>query len=167
MKKLFLCLAITLMAIGANAQTTWNVRVGGGVSSYIIDDYGYYYDNSDTWIGGSFMFAVEANMPLKKASSYTFSPSLMFLIGEELPTMALPLHFGYKKVMDSGLILFPKVGPVLGLNFGGHEGFIAGPSVELAVEKKCFVAALNGYYALTDVEEGTRGGIFLSVGYKF
>lgn len=158
MKKLFLCLAITLMAIGANAQITWNVRAGGGVN------FNEGYDGP--WTGGSFMFAAETNMPLKKASFYTFSPSLMFQTGEVNPTMTLPLHFGYKKVMDSGLILFPKVGPVLGLNFGEYGGFIAGPSAELAVEKKCFVAALNGYYAFTE-EEGIRGGVFLSVGYKF
>ena len=164
MKKLFICMVLAMMAIGIDAQTTWNVRVGGG----------YMETSFETWNGGDYcsdgvfgaLLAVEANIPFKKiANRWTFSPSLLLSsdLGEIFEIVA-PLQIGHKVAMTRGSLFFPKFGVAVGAEIGGAETLIVGPSAELAFEIKHFVFAINSYYGLN---EPSRISAFASVGYKF
>lgn len=176
MKKLVLSFLLCIMAIGANAQVTMNVRAGGGINT------------SNLGLTGLF----QVNIPFKKASPFTFSPTIQYNTdfdtgnGSGSQNLLLPLNIGYKKMIGDNCIFFPKIGPAVGLDLYSDDGFNAGPAVELAFEIKHFVVALNGYYAIEDCSReyyynygyghGSSGRSFnhvnvwnvsLTAGYKF
>lgn len=152
MKKFFICLVLAAMAIGVQAQTTWNVRVGGGT----------FADDDATQVYGP-AFAVECNIPFRKASCYIFSPSVLAALGfgayEGNCKEVLSLwHLGYK-VKGDGFLFIPKLGPMFGVN----GNFVVGPSIEMAFEIKHLAVALNAH---VDVDAGNIGA-HLTFGYKF
>ena len=153
MKKFFLSLLVALMAVSAEAQVTWNVRAGGGISSLFYDDNG---------ITAGVRFVVQSNIPFTKDGRWMFSPTFSFSIGiggtreKRSNDFIFPLYIGYKAPIGHNVIFSPKLGPVFGFRPGKKDtedmefvktGFIAGPSVELSFEIKHFVVALNGYYS--------------------
>lgn len=72
-------------------------------------------------------------------------------------------------------LFFPKIGPAVGYDiYSDDRPFNFGPSVELAFEYKHFVAAINAYCAVNEVERydyyyaGTNiTTASLTLGYKF
>lgn len=159
MKRILLALVMTVMAVGANAQTTWNVRGGAGIS---VD----HEDNA--FLAPS--LSLQTNIPLAKASKYVVSPTLAVAAPNMNIDIILPVYFGYKTLLGNQTLFVPKIGPCIGLSTT-NGSFIAGPAVELAIEVKHFVVGVNGYYSLTtDTDYGhefNHFGAFLTLGYKF
>ena len=164
MKKLFLCMVVALMAMGASAQVTWNLKAGLGALFEYNDKVGAYFTENA---------AVQANIPLMgKTKPLTFSPSLeieyMDTEYDSYANFNLPLHLGYKFYIADAAILFPKIGPMVGVAIGEDADLMVGPSAELAFEIKHLVISLNGYYnAIQNKHFGVAGGLFANIGYKF
>lgn len=154
MKKFISILLVALMAMGAEAQVTGNVRLGGGTIGSVDGRFGIA------------ALALEANISFGANRRGVFSPSL--LLGSQFKTkdsesnaFVIPLHLGYKFVIGDGAMFIPKIGPAAGICC---DNFVLGPSVELAFEVKHFVIAGNGFYGFGD-ERGN--GFLLTLGYKF
>lgn len=142
MKKVLLALVMAVSVISAKAQTTMNVRVGGGINT-----------DADGFTG-----IFQVNMPFKMGSKWTFSPSLQLDMAIDpydnkgSQNILIPLLFGYKTPIGDKLLFFPKIGPAVGYDtFSDFSAFNSGPSVELAFEYKHFVVAVNGYYSIKGV----------------
>lgn len=163
MKKVLLALVMAVSVISAKAQITMNVRAGGGYNTEKL--------------GGTGIFQV--NVPFRDGSRWTFSPSLQLDLAiepfcdEGSHNILLPLCLGYKMKLGNGLF-FPKFGPAVGYDlFSYGKAFNFGPSVEFAFEYKHFVAAVNAYYSIPEVEHTTfyyETNIYtasLTLGYKF
>lgn len=163
MKRILLALVMAVMTVGVNAQTTWNVRAGAGLSC----DY-----NGDDAFAPS--LSLQTNIPLSAASKYTVSPTLTVATPDmDNVDIILPVYFGYKTILGSQTLFVPKIGPCVGYSTA-NGSFVAGPAVELAVEIKHFVIGVNGYYSLTKeyldyyyYDEFNHYGAFLTLGYKF
>lgn len=178
MKKYLVILVMALCAaVQSNAQTTWNVRVGGGLGSGVHKDtywdknsHSYRTDESyDNILSLSPMISIETNIALTRSSKWCLSPAIMVStgLGEPYWDVSLPIHLGYKIPVGESGILIPKIGPFVGYqkdsyNFG--DFFLFGPSVELAYEYGHFITALN---ASMQTIETFSPYVFLSVGYKF
>lgn len=158
MKKLLICMVMATMAVCANAQITWNVRAGAGIQGFVCDEYGSTHEMSIALLA-------QTNIPLKKASPFTFSPSISISAPVEFENLnvTLPLLFGYKIPMGNNTLFIPKVGPMIGTNTYNGE-FLFGPSIELPFEINRVVLAINGNFS---VIEDFLIGAYLTVGYKF
>lgn len=154
MKKIFITIVAAFMAVAGLAQTTFNVRAGGG--TFLSNDY----------ISEIGALTFEGNISLgERNTGCVFSPS-MFILSDFADHVVLnvPFHFGYKMSMDNGSFFIPKIGPMLGLYIGSFDNsFAYGPSAELAFEIKHFIIAANGFY---DVNNKCTG-ILCTIGYKF
>ena len=159
MKRILLALVMTVMAVGANAQTTWNVRGGAGMS---VD--------SENLACVAPSLSLQTNIPLAKASKYVVAPTLVVAAPNWDIDIILPVYFGYKTRLGNQALFVPKIGPCIGLSTT-NGSFNAGPTVELAIEVKHFVVGVNGYYSLTTDtgydHEFNHFGAFLTFGYKF
>lgn len=152
---------IAIMAMGANAQITWNVRAGAGVGSH---------DNKEDL---AFSLFTQSNIPFSNNQIWTFSPTIQIApVVDGEPLLCLPLLFGYKNILGNHSFIIPKLGPFIGYDTNG--AFMVGPSVELAFEIKHFVVALNGVFSFTPTEyddhptrEYNPYNFTLSIGYKF
>lgn len=156
-------MALMMAALGAKAQVTTNVRVGGG------------YNTGAPCITGLF----QANIPFQRGGKLTFSPSVEFDYSTHVDcdgtrNLMLPLQLGYKVPMGNNLLFFPKVGPAVGYDISSGDGFNVGPAAEFAFEGTHFVVAIGGYYSVKDVEYDdyyydykTPFNISLTLGYKF
>ncbi|MBO5025021.1 MAG: hypothetical protein J6C86_02625 [Bacteroidaceae bacterium] len=169
MKKLLVTIVAVFMAVVGYAQTTFNVRIGGGAfgASY----YDYYDDDYSEFKAGA-AFAFESNIPLgARINKFVFSPSLFIVSDFEVYTnLNIPLHFGCKVPLGHGSLFIPKIGPMIGTHTVSDEyyeetdiEFAFGPSAEFSFEIKHFVVAANGYYDVAN----SRGGVFCTIGYKF
>lgn len=166
MKKILVTVVAAFMAVVGYAQTTFNVRIGGGAfgASY----YDYYYEDSE--LNGGAAFTFEANIPLgAKTNRLVFSPSL-FVVSDfgDYTNLNIPLHFGYKVPLGHGSLFIPKMGPMIGTHTceehdGTYTELAFGPSTEFAFEIKHFIVAANGYYDVVN----SCAGVFCTVGYKF
>lgn len=166
MKNLLVTIVAAFMAVVGYAQTTFNVRIGGG---FFQREYHRYYSLNEirTDVGAALTF--ESNIPLgAKTNRTVFSPSL-FVVSDfrDGTNLDIPLHFGYKVSLGYGSLFIPKIGPMVGYHgcdddYDGN-GFAFGPSTELAFEFNHFVIAANGYY---DINHECVGA-FCTVGYKF
>lgn len=167
MKKYLVILVLALCAaVQSNAQTTWNVRAGGGMFSRLVEEYsGYRYYWEHSYEFGP-MLSLETNIPFATGSKLCISPSLLFAMNDVVgyPEILLPIHFGYKLPVGNSGLFIPKVGPFVGYTFKSLQEGLFGPSVELAYEYNHFIVALNA--SLGVIEEVTPH-VFLSVGYKF
>lgn len=173
MKKAFITIFMAFVAIAGFAQTTFNVRVGGGfyqVSEdlYYSGYYGHSYYENETESRGGMALVFEVNVPLgRRINNFIFSPSLSILSDfTNDVNFNVPLHFGYKFPMGDGSLFIPKIGPMVGFSAGGFgtDAVIYGPSAELAFEIKHFVVAVNTYVG---IDNDSKIGVFGSVGYKF
>ena len=174
MKKIFFCLVMALMAVCANAQVTWNVRVGTGISRIMYDEE---FDWAETYHTPT--LTVETNIPIIEGSLLTFSPSISIIYGKkrhgdliEAYGAILPLHLGYKKFIGPNALFAPKVGLMMGYTRAdGRENwdekkinnFMLGPSIEFPFEIKHIVVALNANMSITEYFYNAS----LTVGYKF
>lgn len=164
MKRILFALVMIVMAVGVNAQTTWNLRAGAG-SSYDSDGYGCFTP----------CLSLQTNIPLSAASKYTVSPTLTVAAPDMDIDIILPVYFGYKTILGNQALFVPKIGPCVGYSTT-NGSFVAGPAAELAVEIKHFVIGVNGYYSLTSDSydygygydaEFNHYGAFFTLGYKF
>ena len=136
MKKILLSLAMAMTAIGASAQNTYNVRVGGT----IMDEY------------TTLTTMAQANISLKNVSLWTFSPAVQFATDGDGIAAMLHANMGYRTRIGNNCLFAPKVG-VAGGYFGDTEGTIlVGPSIDLALELKHFVIGLTGFYSINTIE---------------
>lgn len=112
MKKLFITIVMVFMAMVGYAQTTFNVRIGGGFFQTVDD----HYSNSYVESNGGAALVLEANLPLgAKTNRFVFSPSLFFLYDlHDKININIPLHFGYKVSLGNGSLFVPKIGPMVG-----------------------------------------------------
>lgn len=174
MKKYLLIFLLACSAAWtAQAQTTFNVRAGGGAGtnhSYCYIDYGYSYGYR-RYVGlngmaGSVSILLQANIGLNKRNTVTFSPTVMYSpVFDDMSTQtfALPLFFGYKIPLTKAAILFPKIGPCVGVKLN-ETHVMVGPAIELAIEKNHFVTAFDYYYSTPNAGHHQ---LAFTVGYKF
>ena len=178
MKKILFSLVMAFMAISANAQVTWNVRAGGGVfqtEDYIShysswrDSNTYHFYIYDTYEWDAVpcaALALQVNIPFKRTSRFTFSPTFMAACSNE-SRIEFPLYFGYKVPIGNRNLFFPKIGPMVGCDVcTGYA--MCGPSLELAFEIKHFIVAANVSVdcVMSDAGSADVGG-YLTFGYKF
>lgn len=141
MKKVFLVISLAFLAICVNAQTTWNVRGGLSVNTYKL--------------GVAIEFVGQVNIPFKEAGRFTFSESLhayvpcIYFSGIQANS-----YVGYRCLIKRQTLFYPKIGLGLGyVDIRKGDGFIMGPSLELAFEIKHFVVAANFTYPVIFVGE--------------
>lgn len=153
MKKILLSLAMAMTAIGASAQNTYNVRVGGAV----LNEY------------AAFTTMAQANIPLKNVSLWTFSPAVQLAINDEDIAAMLHANMGYRTRIGNNCLFVPKVGVAGGSIGNKNDGvFIIGPSIDLALELKHFVIGLTGF---SSIYQGKYSDnitmVSLTLGYTF
>ena len=148
MKKLLICMVMATMAVCANAQITWNVRAGAGFQHYESNDY---YSGSKSEGALAPTLILESNIPLAKASPFTFSPSIStyYTISSEVFGASCFAHFGYKIPIASNTLFCPKIGPMVGYQ-SAESTFLFGPSIELPFEINRIVVAANANVSLVD-----------------
>ena len=160
MKKFLLSLAMAITAIGANAQNTYNVRVGGA----ILNDC------------AAFTTMTQANISLKNVSLWTFSPAVQFATDGDGITAMLHANMGYRTRIGNNCLFVPKVGVAGGyfLQEEYNNTFLVGPSIDLALELKHFVIGLTGFYSINKAKETFYDDIddnipmvSLTLGYTF
>ena len=162
---------MAFMAISAKAQVTWNVRAGGGVFQTEYEEMSYYFDGyyNYYWEGENVpcaALALQVNIPFKRTSRFTFSPTFMAACSYE-SRIEFPLFFGYKVPIGNRNLFFPKIGPMVGCDVcTGYA--MCGPSLELAFEIKHFIVAANVSVdcVMSDAGSADVGG-YLTFGYKF
>lgn len=175
MKKLLLAIVMAFTAVAGHAQTTFNIRAGGGFFQWTDswDDKEYW---TDSWGNKNYLsdygsekeilpgaaFILEANIG-RRGKKFVFSPSALIASDfTETWLVEFPLLFGCKVPMGNRSLFIPKVGPMLGYETW-NEKFMCGPSVELAFEIKHFIVAANLQEDLIE----KNFGFFATVGYKF
>lgn len=163
MKKFLLSLAMAITAIGASAQNTYNVRIGGT----IMDEY------------TTLTTMTQANISLKNVGLWVFSPAVQFATDGGSKAIMLHANMGYRTRIGNNCLFAPKVG-VAGGYFSLYDyddAFLVGPSIDLALELKHFVIGLTGFYSInttTDTFSGHGGDddcnipiLSLTLGYTF
>lgn len=163
MKKLFITLILAVMAIGAKAQITWNVRAGGG---YFVTQEGWsWYGYPKNCFGPS--VALGVNLPFSRGNQLTLSPTVIGAFSSRCQ-LALPINLGYKLNIGDKCIIYPKAGPCFGADFGRGNSLFFGPSAELAFEINHFVIAADFYAGvISGFDNDAPLGVFATVGYKF
>lgn len=159
MKKFLLSLAMAMTAIGASAQNTYNVRVGGT----IMDEY------------TTLTTMAQANISLKNVSLWTFSPAVQFATDGDGITAMLHANMGYRTRIGNNCLFVPKVGVAGGYFWHDsyNETFLVGPSIDLALELKHFVIGLTGFYSINKAmetfydETDNIPMVSLTLGYTF
>lgn len=159
MKKFLLSLAMAITAIGASAQNTYNVRVGGT----IMDEY------------TTLTTMAQANISLKNVSLWTFSPAVQFATDGDGIAAMLHANMGYRTRIGNNCLFVPKVGVAGGYFWHDsyNETFLVGPSIDLALELKHFVIGLTGFYSINKAmetfydETDNIPMVSLTLGYTF
>ena len=163
MKKTILSLAMAAVATMASAQTSYNVRMGGGLLY-------------ETFVG---TIMGQADIPVKSGSNCVFSPALQFSVGADNVLAAMAhANVGYRVRIGEGALFVPKVGFAAGYvqpNYYYDYGFLAGPSMDLAIEVKHFVIGITAFYSInsaTNIESSYDEGdcipmLSLTFGYRF
>lgn len=159
MKKILLSLAMAMIAIGASAQNTYNVRVGGT----IMDEY------------TTLTTMAQANISLKNVSLWTFSPAVQFATDGDGIAAMLHANMGYRTRIGNNCLFVPKVGVAGGYFWHDsyNETFLVGPSIDLALELKHFVIGLTGFYSINKAmetfydETDNIPMVSLTLGYTF
>lgn len=176
MKKFLFLMLLIACCMSANAQVTYNVRVGGGFIGKITPTHPGYLGEKECFALNA---QVQSNIPFQKNSKWTFSPSVAigYQLKKELRSNAMqfyaPLQIGYKAPIKNAF-LFPKLGVALGYQTGVNGTFsdnddinfsyirfvpcevkgsaIVGPAVSLDLEINHFVVGLNAFYSVTKQE---------------
>lgn len=159
MKKILLSLAMAMTAIGASAQNTYNVRVGGT----IMDEY------------TTLTTMAQANISLKNVSLWTFSPAVQFATDGDGIAAMLHANMGYRTRIGNNCLFVPKVGVAGGYFWHDsyNETYLVGPSIDLALELKHFVIGLTGFYSINKAmetfydETDNIPMVSLTLGYTF
>lgn len=163
MKRVFILMVFTIMAIGASAQVTYNIRAGiGGMNTITKDDDYYYYGDYNLEMGISYSVMAQANIPFYKHGKLSFSPTVLLDLSEDYKELYVPLFLGYKIGIGHKKLFFPKIGPSL-VYTDDHEA-ICGITTDLAFEFNHLVIGVFGCVA-TEGDEGHC--IFATIGYKF
>ena len=163
MKRVFILMVFTIMAIGASAQVTYNIRAGiGGMNTITFDDYYdyYYWGDYNLEMGISYGVMAQANIPFYKHGKLSFSPTVLLDL-EGYKELYVPLLLGYKIGIGHKKLFFPKIGPSL-VYTDGNEA-IYGITTDLAFEFNHLVIGVFG--CATTEDEGNC--IFATIGYKF
>lgn len=157
MKRVFILMVFTIMAIGASAQVTYNVRAGIGDMDVISDG----LDNSVETIF-SYGVMAQANIPFNKYGKFSFSPTVLFLTDMDYEELYVPLLLGYKIGIGHKKLFFPKIGP--SLVYADYHESLLGITTDLAFELNHLVVGVFGCYSL-NCDYGSC--IFATIGYKF
>lgn len=166
MKKIIFAVFFALMAVGANAQVTFNVRVGAGLGT---DHHG------ESGMQG--VAQIQSNIPFSIASQFVFSPSVKFATEfDDALSLYAPITLGYKLPMGGRNIFIPRVGVAAGCELSEGD-MIVGPTVGFDFEISHIVVGVNGYYSLVEAENENKYydyfnhfnhcSINFTVGYKF
>lgn len=150
---------MAMTAIGASAQNTYNVRVGGT----IMDEY------------TTLTTMAQANISLKNVSLWTFSPAVQFATDGDGIAAMLHANMGYRTRIGNNCLFVPKVGVAGGYFWHDsyNETFLVGPSIDLALELKHFVIGLTGFYSINKAmetfydETDNIPMVSLTLGYTF
>lgn len=161
MKKIIFAVFLAFMTVGANAQVTYNVRVGAGLGTNAFGDY-----------KKKSVAQIQSNIPFSIASQFVFSPSVKLEEDEaEFLSLYAPITLGYKLPMGGRNIFIPRVGVAVGCELD-QGNMIIGPTVGFDFEISHFVVGVNGYYSLVEAEgecdeDFNHCSINFTVGYKF
>ena len=154
-------MVFTIMAIGASAQVTYNIRAGiGGMNTYTNDHSLYSYDY-DIEMGISYGVMAQANIPFYKHGKLSFSPTVLLDLSD-YKELYIPLLLGYKIGIGYKKLFFPKIGASL-IYKEGNEA-IYGITTDLAFELNNLVI---GVFGCATVEDDEGHCIFATIGYKF
>lgn len=163
MKRVFILMVFTIMAIGASAQVTYNIRAGiGGMNTntdyYWVSHHGF--DYCDFEMKFSYGVMAQANILFNKYGKLSFSPTVLLDLSE-YKELYVPLFLGYKIGIGHKKLFFPKIGPSL-VYTEAYEA-IYGITTDLAFELNNLVIGVFG--CITTEDEGNC--IFATIGYKF
>ena len=166
MKKICMALLLAVMATTIKAQVTANVRVGWGYGSVI--ERTEWKEHGEGRNRGIACIIFQANFPFAKGSSFTFSPSVLSKITQDMGVL-VPLQVGMKMPVVNNILFFPKIGTTLGYH---NWDFRIGPSLALAFEMGHIVVSLDGYVSLGRENAYNNFNYYpfattLSLGYKF
>ncbi len=163
MKRVFILMVFTIMAIGASAQVTYNVRAGIGGMDVKSDDYVYnFYNKNSVETIFSYGVMAQANIPFNKYGKFSFSPTVLFLTDMDYEELYIPLLLGYKIGIGHKKLFFPKIGA--SLVYADYHESLLGITTDLAFELNHLVVGVFGCYSL-NCDYGSC--IFATIGYKF
>ena len=152
MKKNLLSLAMAMTAIGASAQNTYNVRIGGT----IMDEY------------TTPITMAQANISLDHYGYWVFSPAVQFATDGDNLAIMLHANMGYRTRIGDNCLFVPKVGVA-----GGYftlsdydDAFLVGPSFDLTLELKHFVIGLTGFYSINKAVDSESYYSYYDDGYN-
>lgn len=150
MKKILLSLAMGMTAIGASAQNSYNVRVGGASLG----------DNA------AFTAMAQANISIDHYGAWTFSPAGQFAMNDIDMAGMLHANMGYRTRIGNCCFFAPKVGVAGGYFQSGDYGnaWLVGPSIDLTFEFKHFVIGLTGFYSFNTIDYIYNGYAFYEEG---
>lgn len=126
MKKLFFLIAAFMLTFSASAQVTWNLKLGGGMSSFVIS-------NSEMDLQSRFVGKVGVGMEMPFASNWSLMPSLEFAMkgtkGEneniedkiDLSYIQVPVVAAYRFNLNDRLNMVVKAGPYFAYALSGNE----------------------------------------------
>ena len=165
MKRVFVLMVFTIMAIGASAQVTYNVRAGiGGMNTHTEDsfDYPYWDHHCDLEMTFSCGVMAQANIPFNKHGKFSFSPTVLLDLSEEYKELYVPLFLGYKIGIGHKKLFFPKIGAAFVYTNCNEAQW--GVTTDLAFE---FNHLVIGVFGCATVESDEGHCIFATIGYKF
>ncbi len=167
MKRVFILMVFTIMAIGASAQVTYNIRAGiGGMNTHTEDyyyDYFYFHgDHCDLEMTFSYGVMAQANIPFNKYGKLSFSPTVLLDLSEEYKELYVPLFLGYKIGIGHKKLFFPKIGAAF--VYTDCNAAQLGITTDLAFE---FNHLVVGVFGCATVEWDEGHCIFATIGYKF
>ena len=166
MKKLIFTAAIAMMAIAAQAQTSFGIT--GGVNFQNINGEDEEGNDLDYKIKTGFLIGVNAEIPV--ADDFYFQPGLQFAVkganGENdskmnLNYLEVPLNFLYKPILGQGHLIL-GFGPYLAYGIGGKIKSDAGDiDIKFKSDVKASDSEENEYLAPFDA------GANIFFGYEF
>lgn len=160
MKRVFILMVFTIMAIGASAQVTYNIRAGiGGMNTHTEDEIGWYHGYHEMTF--SYGVMAQANIPFYKHGKFSFSPTVLLDLSDYIE-LYVPLFLGYKISIGHKKLFFPKIGP--SLVYTENHGAICGITTDLAFE---FNHLVIGVFGCATVEHDEGHCILATIGYKF
>lgn len=177
MKKLLFVLSLVFVSITASAQITWNVKVGGGISTIFTDEEGF---------GSKMGWKVGVGIEKPIAANWLIMPTLEFKLKgasmdwsdidesfSDLKMQAyyvqLPIMAAFRTSLSDEVNLTLKAGPYFAYGLGGEEDglktfgdiedsdsyggqrFEVGVMVGADVEYHRFVFGVEAEYAFTDL----------------
>lgn len=128
MKKLFFLIAAFMLTVSASAQVTWNLKLGGGFSSFVFSS-----DDSEFDMKSRFVGKIGVGMEVPFAPNWSLMPSLEFAMkgtkGKDdyiedkidLTYIQVPVVAAYRFNLNDHLNMVVKAGPYFAYALSGNE----------------------------------------------